>query len=107
MEQLTGSKFGKEYDVLYCHAYLVLPCLFNQYAEYMWNAWPDKSPAGFKIAGRNIDNLRYSDDKTLMSISEEELKEPLDELKEESKNAGLKLNIQKSKIVASSPITSW
>ena len=74
MEQLTGSKFGKEYDVLYCHAYIVLPCLFNQYAEYMWNAWPDKSPAGLKIAGRNIDNLRYSDDKTLMSISEEELK---------------------------------
>ena len=83
----------------------MLPCLFNQYAEYiMWSAWPDKSPAGIKTAGRNINNLRYSGDKTLMSVSEEELKEPLDELKEESKKAGLKRNIQKTKIMASSSI---
>ena len=73
----------------------------------MRNARPDKSPPGIKTAGRNINNLRYSEDKTLMSISEENLKEPLDELKEESKKAGLKLNIQKSKIMASGPITSW
>ena len=86
----------------------MLPCLFNQYAEYiMWNARPDKSPAGIKTAGRNINNLRCSEDKTLMSLSEEDVKEPLDEFKEESKKAGLKLNIQKSKTMASGPITSW
>ena len=73
----------------------------------MRNAGLEEAQAGIKIAGRNINNLRYSGDKTLMSVSEEELKEPLDELKEESKKAGLKRNIQKSKIMASGPITSW
>ena len=67
----------------------------------------DKSQAGIKIAGRNINNLRYADDTTLMAESEEELKSLLMKVKQESENAGLKLNIQKKKIMASSPITSW
>ena len=87
---------------------ILLPCFFNLRAEYIvWNARLYESHSGIKPAGRNINNLRYSGDKTLMSVSEEELKEPLDELKEESKKAGLKRNIQKSKIMASGPITSW
>ena len=82
------------------------PCLFNLYAEYiMRNASPDEAQAGIKIAGRNISNLRYADDTTLMAENEEELKSLLMKLKEE--RAGLKLNIQKTKIMASGPITSW
>ena len=82
------------------------PCLLNLYAEYiMRNAGLDEAQAGIKIAGRNINNLRYADDTTLMAESEEELKSVL--MKEESEKVGLKLNIQKTKIVASSPITSW
>ena len=73
----------------------------------MWNASLDKAQAGIKIARRNINNLRYADDTTLMAESEEELKNPLMKVKEESEKAGLKLNIQKTKIMASSPITSW
>ena len=73
----------------------------------MWNARLDESQAGIKIAGRNIDNLRYADDTTLMAESEEELKSLLMKVKEESEKAGLKLNIQKTTIMASSPITSW
>ena len=73
----------------------------------MWNAWVDESQAGIKIAGRNINNLRYSDDTTLMAESKEELKSLLIKMKEESEKAGLKLNIQKTKIMASGPITSW
>ena len=72
----------------------------------MWNAWLDESQAGIKIAGRNINNLRYADDTTLMAESEEELNSLLMKVKE-SEKAGLKLNIQKMKIMASSPITSW
>ena len=84
------------------------PCLFNLYAEYIIrNAGLDESQAGIKIAGRNINNLRYADDTTLMVESEEELKSLLMKVKEESEKAGLKLNIQKTKIMASSPITSW
>ena len=83
------------------------PCLFNLYAEYiMQNARLDETQAGIKIARRNINNLRYADDTTLMSESEE-LKSLLMKVKEESEKAGLKLNIQKTKIMASSPITSW
>ena len=83
-------------------------CLFNFYAEYiMRNAGLEEAQAGFKIAGRNINNLRYADDTTLMAESEEELKSPLMKVKEESEKVGLKLNIQKNKIMASSPITSW
>ena len=84
------------------------PGLFNLYAEYiMRNARLDEAQAGIKIAGRNINNLRYADDTTLMAESEEELKSLLIKVKEESENVGLKLNVQKTKIMASSPITSW
>ena len=87
---------------------ILSPCLFNLYAEYiMWNAGLDESQAGIKIAGRNISNLRYADETTLMAESEEELKSFLFKGKEESEKAGLKLNIQEMKIMASSPITSW
>ena len=82
------------------------PCLFNLYAEYcIQNAGQDEAQAGIKIARRNINNLRYTDDTTLMAESEE-LKSLLTKGKEESENVGLKLNIQKTKIMASSPITS-
>ena len=84
------------------------PCLFNFYAKYiMRNAGLDEAQAGIKIAGRNINNIRYADDTTLMAESEEELKSLLLKVKEESGKVGLKLNIQKSKIMASGPITSW
>ena len=73
----------------------------------MWNAGLDEAQAGIKIAGRNINNLRHADDTTLMAESEEELKKLLMKVKEESEKVGLKLNIQKTKIMASSPITSW
>ena len=73
----------------------------------MWNAWLDEAQVGIKIAGKNINNLRYADDITLMAESEEELKSFLMKVKEESENVGLKLNIQKTKIIASSPITLW
>ena len=73
----------------------------------MWNASLDKAQAGIKIAGRNINNLRYADDTTLMAESEEELKSLLMKVKEENENVGLKLNFQKTKIMASGPITSW
>ena len=86
----------------------MLPCLFNLYAEYiMQNARLDEAQAGIKTAGRNINNLRYADDTTLMAESEEELKTLLMKVKEESEKVGLKLNIQKTKILASGPITSW
>ena len=85
---------------------ILSPCLFNLYAEYiMRNMGLDEAQAGIKIAGRNIDNLRYADDTTLMAESEEELKSLLMKVKEESEKAGLKLNTQKIKIMASSPIT--
>ena len=87
---------------------LLSPCLFNLYAEYiMRNAGLDEAQAGIKIAGRYINNLRYADDTTLMAESEEELKSLLMKVKEESEKVGLKLNIQKTKIMASGPITSW
>ena len=73
----------------------------------MWNPGLDEAQAGIKIAGRNINNLRYADDTTLMAESEEELKSILMKVKEESENVGLKLNIQKAKIMSSGPITSW
>ena len=87
---------------------ILSPCLFNLYAEYiMRNAELEEAQVGIKIAGRNINNLRYADDTTLMAESEEELKSLLMKLKEESEKVGLKLNIQKTKIMASGPITSW
>ena len=87
---------------------ILSPCLFNFYAEYiMRNAGLEETQAGIKIAGRNINNLRYADDISLMAESEEELKSPLMKVKVESEKVGLKLNIQKTKITASSPATSW
>ena len=86
---------------------ILSPCLFNLYAEYiMQNAGLDEAQAGIKIAGKNINNLRYADDTTLMPESEE-LKSFLMKVKEESEKVGLKLNVQKTKIMASGPITSW
>ena len=87
---------------------IVSACLFHFYAEYiMRNAGLEEAQAGIKTAGRNINNLRYADDTTLMAESEEELKSLLMKVKEESEKVGLKLNIQKTKIMASGPITSW
>ena len=87
---------------------ILSPCLFNLYAEYiMRNAGLEEAQAGIQIARRNISNLRYADDTTLMAESEEELKSLLMKVKEESEKVGLNLNIQKTKIMASSPITSW
>ena len=98
MKQRTGSKSEKG---------ILSPCLFNLYAEYiMWNAGLEEAQAGIKTARRNINNLRYADNTTLMAESEEELKSFL-MIKEESEKAGLKLNIQKTKIMAPGLITSW
>ena len=91
-----------------CQSCILSPCLFNLYAEYiMRNAGLEETQAGILIAGRNINNLRYADDTTLMAESKEELKSLLMKVKEESEKVGLKLNIQKMKIIASGPITSW
>ena len=101
MEQQTGCKLGKEYiKAAYCHpAYLT---------DIMRNAGLDEAQAGIKISGRNIiNNLRYADDTILMTETKEELKSLLIKVKEESEKVGLKLNIQETKIMASSPITSW
>ena len=87
---------------------ILSPCLFNLYAEYiLWNAGLDEAQAGIKSAGRSINNVRYEDDPTLISESEEELKSLLMKVKEESEKVSLKLNIQKTKIMAPGPITSW
>ena len=87
---------------------MLLSCLFNLYAVYiMRNAGLEEAQAGIKIAGENINNLRYANDTTLMVESEEELKILLMKVKKESEKSGLKLNIQKTKIMASGPITSW
>ena len=84
------------------------PCLFNFYAEYITrNAELNEAQAGIKFVGRNINNLRYAGDTTLMTESEEEVKSLLMKVKEESENVSLKLNIQKTKIMASGPVTSW
>ena len=101
MEKQAGSKQEKEYiKAVYCHpAYLT-------YMQIMRNAGLDEAQAGIEIAGRNINNLRYADDTTLMAESKEELKSLLIKVKEESEKVGLKLNIQKTKIMASGPITS-
>ena len=102
MEQQTGSKLGKEYvKAEYCH-----PAVLT-YMHIMQNPRLDEAQAGIKIAGRNINNLRYADNATLMAESEEELKSFLMKVKEESEKAGLKLSIQRLKIMASRPITSW
>ena len=103
MEQWTGSTLGKESVKA-----ILSPCLFNLYTEYiMRNAGLEEAQAGIKTTRRNISNLRYADDTTLTAESEKELKSLLMKVKEESEKVGLKLNIQKTKIMASVPITSW
>ena len=97
-------QIGKEV----CQGSILSPCLFNFYAEYiMRSSGLEEAQAGIKIVRRNINNLRYADDSTLMAEREEELKSLLMKVKEESEEVGLKLNIQKTKIMASGPITSW
>ena len=104
MEQQTAFQIGKGV----CQGCILSPCLFNFYAEYiMRKAGLDEAQAGIKIAERNINNLRYADNTTLMAESEEELKSLLMKVKEESEKVGLKLNIEKTEIMASDPITSW
>ena len=105
MEQHTGSvRIGKGVH----EGCMLSSCLFNLHAEYnMRNAGLEETQAGIKIAGRNISNLRYADDTTLTAESKEELKSLLMKVKEESEKVGLKLNIQKTKIMAFGPITSW
>ena len=104
MEQWTGFQIGKGVH----QGCMLSPCLFNLNAQYiMWNVGLDEGQAGIKTAGRNINNLRYADDTTPMAKSKEEVKSLLMKVKQESEKAGLKLNIQKTKIMASSPITSW
>ena len=86
---------------------ILLPCSFSLFAEYIvWNAWLDEAQAGIKIVGRNVNKLRYADDTTLMAESRQELKSLLMKVKKESEKTGLKLNIQKTNILASGPITS-
>ena len=100
---MTGPKWGSVYQ-----GCILSPCLFYLYAEYVvQNVGLDESKAGIKIAGRNINYLRYVDDTILMAESEAELRSLLMRVKEESEKADLKLNIQKTKIMTSSPITSW
>ena len=104
MEQQTGSKLGKEYiKAVYCYPLY----LTYMQSNIMRNARLDEAQAGIKIAGRSINNFRYADDTTLKAESEEELKSLLMKVKEESEKVGLKLNIQKTNIMASGPTTSW
>jgi len=105
----TGHEIIDWFQIGKVHQGCILsPCLFNLYADYiMRNTGLDEAQAGIKIAGRNMNKLRYADDTTLMAECEEELKSFLMKVKEKSEKVGLKLNIQKTKIVASGPITSW
>ena len=101
---MDGFQIGKGV----CQGCILLPHLFNFYAEYiMWNTRLDEAQAGIKSARRNVNNLRYADDTTLMEESKEELNSLLMKVKEDSEKAGLKLSIQNTKIMASGPITSW
>ena len=103
-----GTTDGFQIGKGVCQGYILSPCLFNLYAEYiMRNTGLDEAQAGIRIAGRNTNNLRYADDTTLMAESKQELKSLLIEVKEESEKIGLKLNIWKTKIIASGPITAW
>ena len=110
-KQQLELDMGKQTDSRseeYIQGCMLSPCLFNLYAEYiMRNAGLEEAQAGIKMARRNINNLRYADDPTFMVESEEELKSLLMKVKEKSEKVGLKLNIQKTKIMASGPITSW
>ena len=91
-----------------CQGCILSPSLFNLYAEYiMWNSWLDEAQTEIKIARKNINDLRYADDNTFMAGSEEELKNLLMKVREESEKGGLKLGIQRMKVMAPSPLTSW
>ena len=104
MEQQTGFQIGKGV----CQGCILSPCLFNLHAEYIkQNSGLKETQAGIKIAGRNINSLRYADDTIHVAECKEELRSLLMKVKEESENVGLKLNIQKTKIIASGSITSW
>ena len=104
MEQIDWFQIGKGVH----QGYILSPCLFNLYVEYIRrNTGLVEAQAGIMIAGRNINNIGYADDTTLMAESKEELKNLLMKIKKESEKAGLNLNIQKTKIMASDPITSW
>ena len=116
LRNLYAGQEANEHETTYCfqtgkgvcQGCILSPCIFNLYAEYiMRNAGLDEAQAVIKIARRNINNLRYADDTTLMAESEEELKSLFMEVKEESEKVGLKLNIQKTKVMAFGPITSW
>ena len=103
MEQWTGEKLEKEYEAVYCHPVY----LTSMQSNIMRNAGLDEAQTGIKIAGRNMNNFRYTDDTALMAEIEEELKSLLMKVKEESEKVSLKLNFQKTKIMASGLITSW
>ena len=111
MKQWIGSKFEMDWFKIWEGVYqgcILSPYLFNLYAEYITrNSGLDEAQTGIKISRRNINNLRYADDTTLMAESKEALKSLLMKVKEESEKAGLKLNTQKMNIMASGPITSW
>ena len=103
-----GTTDWLQYEKGVCQGCIWSPCLFNLYSEYiMRNVGLDETQAGIKIDRRNVNNLRYTDDTTLIAESEDELKSLLIKMKEESEKVGLKLNIQEIKIMASCPITSW
>ena len=105
---ISGLRSGIRVGSIYFLLHILSPCLVNFYAEHiMRNAGLEEAQAAIKIAGRNINNLRFADATILMAESEEELKSLLMKVKEESEQVGLKLNIQKTKIMASGPITSW
>uniref|UniRef100_A0AC11DV42 Uncharacterized protein n=1 Tax=Ovis aries TaxID=9940 RepID=A0AC11DV42_SHEEP len=106
----TGHETTDSFQIgnVVCQGCILSPYLCNLYAQYiMGNAWLEEAHAGIKIAGRNINNLRYADDTTLRAENKEELKSLLIKVKEETENVGLKPNIQKTKIMVSSPITYW
>ena len=102
-----GSTDGFQIGKGVCQGCILSPCLFNLYAEYIMSTGLEETQAGIKITERNINCLRYADDTTLLAESEEKLKSLLMKVKQESEKVGLKLNIQKTKIMASGPITSW
>ena len=108
LEKSTGHGTTDCFQIGVCQGCVLSPCLFNLYAEYITrNAGLEEAQAGIKIGRRNINNLRYADDTTLMAESKEELKSLLMKVKEKCEKVGLKLNIQKTKMMASGPIISW
>ena len=107
MKQWSGSQLGKEHEAVYCHPAYVTYTQSTIQSIFRVKCGLNEAQAGIKIVRRNINNLRYTGDTTLMAKSKEELRSLLVKVKEESEKAGLKLNIEKTKIMASGPITSW